>query len=134
MRLFVIFIFLCVLGAIGCSTTNIARRGVFIDENTIVKGMSRDEVLSILGAPIESNILENNNRKEFFRLEQGDTTGGKVAKGAAATVLAIGTLGISEFVTNPVTKKRGIVSVAVWYDQDEKVIKTHLIKAKKRNL
>lgn len=134
MKLFAIFTLLFVLGTIGCSTSNIVKRGVYVDENTIVKGMSRDEVLSILGAPIESKELENNNFKDFFRLEQGDTSGAKFAKGFGSTVLAIGTLGLSEFIANPVTKKRGIISLAVWYDQDERVIKTQLIKAKKRHL
>ncbi len=134
MRLFktfiAIFTILFVAGSIGCSTANIARRGIYVDENTIEKGMSRDEVLSILGAPIESRSLENNKTKDFFKLEQGDTAGGKFAKGFASSVVAIGTHGISEFVTIPVTKKRADISVVVWYDQNEIVEKTQIIEAR----
>ncbi len=131
MRLLVMFVLMVMIGVTGCSTSNIAKRGIFIDENTVTKGMLRDEVLSILGAPIESKELDDGNIKDLFRSEQGDTGGGKVLKGTGSTLLAIGTLGISEFISNPVTKRRAIVSVAVWYDQNERVIKTQLIKAKK---
>ena len=127
-----IFTALSVTSSIGCSTAKIAKRGVYVDENTIKAGMSRDEVLSLLGAPIESQKLEGNKKKDFFRVEQGESTGGKVAKGFGTTVIAIGTLGLSEIVANPIAASRHNVSVAVWYNQNDIVEKSQIINVEKR--
>ena len=127
-----IFTALSVTSSIGCSTAKIAKRGVYVNENTIKAGMSRDEVLALLGAPIESQKLEGNKKKDFFRLEQGESTGGKVAKGFGTTVIAIGTLGLSEIVANPIAASRHNVSVAVWYNQNDIVEKSQIINVEKR--
>ncbi len=135
MRYFIVFIAifaaLSVTSSIGCSTAKIAKRGIYVDENTIKAGMSRHEVLSLLGAPIENQKLEGNKTKDFFRLEQGESTGGKIAKGFGTTVFAIGTLGLSEIVANPVAASRNNVSIAVWYNQNDIVEKSQIINTQK---
>ena len=126
-----IFTALSVIISAGCSTAKIAKRGIYVNEDTIKAGMSRDEVLSLLGAPIESQKLEGNKKKDFFRLEQGETTGGKIAKGFGTTLIAVGTLGISEIVANPVAASRHNVSLSVWYNQNDIVEKSQIINAEK---
>lgn len=126
-----IFTALSVIISTGCSTSKIAKRGIYVNEDTIKAGMSRDEVLSLLGAPIESQKLEGNKKKDFFRLEQGESTGGKVAKGFGTTLIAVGTLGLSELVANPVATSRGNVSISVWYNQNDIVEKSQIINAEK---
>ena len=69
---------------------------------------------------------------DLFRFEQEESTSGKVLKGTGTTLLAIWTLGLTEIIANPVTKKTDMVVFEVLYDEDERVETVNFIQLPKQ--
>lgn len=105
----------------GCSTANIAKRGEYIDNHSIQAGTPRLDILARFGQPLETKTDEKGRRFDLFRVEQGETTTGKVLKGAGTTITAIYTLGLSEIVADPVTKDQPKVIFETYYDSADRV-------------
>ncbi len=114
-------IILILLILIGCSTINIVKRGEYIDHKSIVKGTPRIDLISRFGRPVDAKLNEEGKRVDLFRVEQGETTSGKIAKGTGTAILAVGTLGLSEIVADPVTQDKPMVIFEVIYDKDDRV-------------
>jgi len=113
-------LFLCLLA--GCGFSHIVNRGEYIDDKSVVVGTPRKDLLSRFGAPLDtkkdpSGIVT----QDTFRVPQGESTGGKVAKGGGLLLLDIFTLGLAELVATPVTEGKDYVIFDVKYDNDERV-------------
>ena len=115
----------------SCSTSNIANRGEYIEQTTISKGLPRIDLLARFGSPIESKVNEDGKKVDLFRFEQGESTSGKVLKGTGTALLAVWTLGLTEIIANPVTKKTDMVVFEVLYDEDERVDTVNFIQLPK---
>ncbi len=117
------YVVLAILGLslVSCSTSNIANRGEYIDRKCILKGTPRIDLLVRFGGPIETKVNDDGKKVDMFRIEQGESTSGKVLKGTGSLILAVGTWGISEIVAHPVTKKTPMVIFEVTYDENEQV-------------
>lgn len=113
-------LFFCLLA--GCGFSHIVNRGEYIDDKSVVVGTPRQDLLSRFGAPIDtkkdpSGIVT----QDTFRVAQGSSTGGKVAKGGGLLLLDIATLGLAELVATPVTEGKEYVIFDVKYNNDERV-------------
>lgn len=115
----------------SCSTSNIANRGEYIDQKCIVKGTPRIDILARFGSPIETRVNDDGKKVDMFRIEQGENTSGKVLKGTGTLLLAVWTLGISEIVAHPVTKKTPMVIFEVLYDENERADTVNFIQLPK---
>jgi hypothetical protein len=115
----------------GCSTANIAKRGEYIDAKSIQNGTPRLDILARFGQPIETKTDEKGRKFDLFRVEQGETTTGKVLKGAGTTIAAWITLGLSEIVADPVTKDQPKVIFETYYDTRERVEEVKYIQIPK---
>lgn len=113
---------ICVVLLAGCGVSNIVNRGEYIDDKSVVVGAPRQDLLSRFGAPIDtkkdpSGIVT----QDTFRVTQGSSAGGKVAKGGGLLLLDIFTLGLSELIATPVTEGKEYVIFDVKYNNDERV-------------
>jgi len=113
------YLILVLLITIGCSTSNIVNRGEFITKTSVTKGLPRIDILARFGSPVETSV-RNGKKVDLFRIEQGESTSGKWIKGGGTLLLAIYTLGISEIIANPVTKKTEMIIFEITYDKDNK--------------
>jgi len=105
---------------VGCSASNIAQRGEYIDQQSIKVGTPRKSVLARFGAPADT-IVEDGTKVDVYRVVQGEKSGSKVAKATGTVILGVLTLGLSEIVADPVTKDKEYVSFEVFYDSDDRV-------------
>jgi hypothetical protein len=107
--------------SIGCGVKNITNRGEFIDRKSIPAGTPRKVLLGRFGRPVDTQKAPDGTEVDTFRVQQGETTEGKVAKAGGVLVLDILTFGLAEFVATPVTKKNYYIIFEVAYDRGEKV-------------
>ncbi len=114
----------------GCSTSNIANRGEYIEKDSFSKGMPRVDVLARFGRPVETK--EKKGRKvDLYRLEQGEKPLSKFVKGGLTAFLAVSTIGLSEIVADPVTQTMPVVVFEVYYDKNDRVEYVHFIQRPK---
>ena len=105
----------------SCSSVNIVSRGEYINHKSIIKGTPRVDLLARFGRPVDTKENEEGKKIDLFRVEQGETTSGKIAKGTGTAALAIGTLGLSEIIADPVTREKPMVIFEILYDKDDRV-------------
>jgi hypothetical protein len=77
--------------------------------------------MNLLKAYQEAKENEDGNKVDLYRVEQGEQGSGKVLKGVRTFVLAVGTLGLSEIIADPMTEDKQMVIFQVTYDKDERV-------------
>lgn len=117
------YVVLAILGLslASCSTANIVGRGEFIEQNSILKGVPRIDLLARFGSPIETKVNDDGRKVDLFRFEQGEKDGTKVIKGVGTFVLAVASLGLTEIIADPITKEKLMVIFEVTYDENEHV-------------
>lgn len=115
----------------SCSTSNIANRGEYIKQTSISKGLPRIDLLARFGSPIETKVNEDGKKVDLFRIEQGESTSGKILKGTGTALIAVWTLGLTELIANPITKKTDMVVFGVVYDENERVDTVNFIQLPK---
>jgi hypothetical protein len=115
---------------VGCSTSNIANRGEFIEKSSFSRGMPRVDVLARFGRPVETK-KKKGRKVDLYRVEQGEKPLAKFVKGGLSAFLAVSTIGLSEIVADPVTRTMPVVVFEVYYDNDEKVEYVHFIQRPK---
>lgn len=114
----------------GCSTSNIANRGEYIEKSSFSKGMPRVDVLARFGRPVETK-KKKGRKVDLYRLEQGEKALSKFVKGGLTAFLAVSTIGLSEIVADPVTQTMPVVVFEVYYDKNERVEYVHFIQKPK---
>jgi len=114
-----VFLFIGLL--MGCGVSNITNRGEYIDEQSFIIGGPRQDILARFGAPLESKKDENGCWTDLYRVAQGETTSGKIAKGSGLLILDVFTFGLAEIVATPTTRTKEYVLFEIKYDKDEKI-------------
>ena len=71
---------------------------------SIKVGTPRVDLLSRYGAPISTKENDKGLIIDIFRVPEGESTGGKVAKGVGLAIVGCLTWGLSEIAAHPVTK------------------------------
>jgi hypothetical protein len=127
LKVFVLIMFFVMA---GCSTSNIANRGEYIEKASFSKGMPRVDVLARFGRPVETK-KKKGRKVDLYRLEQGERPLSKFVKGGLSAFLAVSTIGLSEIVADPVTRTMPVVVFEVYYDKDERVEYVHFIQTPK---
>jgi len=61
---------------VGCSASNIAQRGEYIDQQSIKIGTPRSSVLARFGAPADT-IIKDGVKVDVYRVVQGERSGSK---------------------------------------------------------
>ena len=123
-----VVLIICVVLLAGCGFSNIVNRGEYIDDKSVVVGTPRQDLLARFGAPIDTKKGSSGIvTQDTFRVAQGESTGGKVAKGGGLLILDIFTLGLAELVATPVTEGKDYVIFDVKYDNDERVRESKII-------
>ena len=124
----IVLIFFLVMA--GCSTSNIANRGEYIEKSSFSRDMPRVDVLARFGRPIETK-RKKGRKVDLYRLEQGEKPLSKFVKGGLSAFLAVSTIGLSEIVADPVTRTMPVIVFEVYYDKDDKVEYVHFIQKPK---
>ncbi len=108
----------------GCSVGKAVNQPKAKDLSVLDVGTSRDRVLVELGQPVVSEKDADGNQTDFFKFIQGQHGAAKAGKGILYGALAVGTLGLSEVITNPIEGTAGAgkeMQVKVTYDGENKV-------------
>jgi hypothetical protein len=108
----------------GCSVGKAASGPKAKDLSVLDQGTSRDRVLGELGAPLVSELNEEGHKTDLFKFIQGQHGAARAGKGLLYGALAVGTLGLSEVVTNPIEGTAGAgkeMQVKVTYDANNRV-------------
>ncbi len=127
-----IFIVCCILLVFfvnGCATNRALNEEAPKDFNVLRNGTERDLVVAELGAPLPAT---ESDRCDLFCFVEG-SGGYKYLRAVGYGVLAIGTLGISETVTNPAEAAIGKdkIRLRVCYDEDKRVVSAEKLEAGK---
>lgn len=119
----------CVLNLTGCAAGRALNKPAEKDYDVLEVGTDRDLVRAELGQPMASAAGGN---CDIFAFEEG-SGGFKYLRAAGYSLLAVGTLGISEMVTNPVEAAVGNdkVRVRVCYDPQQNVSYSELLRVGK---
>lgn len=114
---------------VGCSAGRALNKQAEKDYDVLTVGTDRDLVRAELGQPLAS---VNAGDCDLFSFEEG-SGGLKYLRAAGYSLLAIGTLGISEIITNPVEAAVGNdkVRIRVCYDQVQHVSYAELLRVGK---
>lgn len=114
----------------GCSISKAASGPKAKDLSVLEKGTSRDTVILELGAPILSETNEAGDKTDLFKFVQGQHGAARAGKGLLYGVMAVGSLGLSELVTNPVegAASGAEMQIKVSYDQANKVKEVVFLK------
>jgi hypothetical protein len=121
--------FLFILLLSGCSASRALNKETPKDFNVLKNGTERDLVIAELGAPLPAT---ESNRCDLFSFVEG-SGGYKYLRAVGYSVLAIGTLGISETLTNPAEASIGKdkIRLRVCYDEDKRVVSAEKLEAGK---
>jgi len=113
----------------GCSAGRALNKQAEKDYDVLTVGTDRDLVRAELGQPLAS---VNAGDCDLFSFEEG-SGGLKYLRAAGYSLLAIGTLGISEIITNPVEASVGNdkVRVRVCYGQTQHVSYAEMLRVGK---
>lgn len=131
MRSNILWISLVVVALSGCSVSKAVNQPKAKDLSVLDAGTSRDRVLVELGAPVVSEKDPDGNQTDYFKFIQGQHGAAKAGKGLLYGALAVGTLGLSEVITNPVEGTAGAgkeMQVKVTYDGQNKVQLVDVLK------
>jgi len=126
--LIVCYIFLVLL-LNGCAANRALNREAPKDFNVLRNGTERDLVVAELGTPLPAT---EGHRCDLFCFVEG-SGGYKYLRAVGYSVLAIGTIGISEAVTNPAEAAIGKdrIRLRVCYDEDRRVVSAEKLEAGK---
>ena len=122
----VIFIF----SLSSCASTKAVTAPRMKDLSVLEIGTHRHIVLAELETPVHTEVKDGRTI-DIFRFIQGQHTALKAFKAVGYGVLAVGSFGVSELVTNPVegtVGKGSELQFRVIYDADEKVEQIHVLK------
>lgn len=131
MRSTILLVSLAMVLLSGCSVSKAVQQPKAKDLSVLNAGTSRDRVLVELGQPVVSEKDANGHQTDFFKFLQGQSGAAKAGKGLLYGALAVGTLGLSEVVTNPVEGTAGAgkeMQVKVTYDTQNKVEQVEVLK------
>jgi hypothetical protein len=115
----------------GCSVSKAVHQPKAKDLSVLNQGTLRDRVLVELGQPVVTEKDANGIPTDFFKFIQGQSGAAKAGKGLLYGALAVGTLGLSEVVTNPVEGTAGAgkeMQVKVTYDAQNHVQHVDVLK------
>ena len=115
----------------ACSVNKATSGPSYKDLSVLEVGNDRYAVLAELGEPVVSEKNDEGVLVDVFSFEQGNHEVFKGIKALGYGVLAVGTLGISELITNPVEGTLGKgskIQVTVKYDDSNKVTDVGVIK------
>lgn len=117
------------MGLSGCAAGRALDKPAEKDYDVLEVGTDRDLVRAELGQPMVSAVSSS---CDLFAFEEG-SGGFKYLRAAGYSLLAVGTLGISEMVTNPVEAAVGNdkVRVRVCYDQRQNVSYSEVLRVGK---
>jgi hypothetical protein len=121
--------FLLIVGGSGCAATRALNKESPKDFNVLKNGTERDLVISEFGPPLPAT---ENDRCDLFSFVEG-SGGYKYLRAVGYSILAIGTLGISETVTNPTEASIGKdkIRLRVCYDEAKRVVSVEKLEAGK---
>jgi hypothetical protein len=108
----------------GCSVGKATSGPKAKDLRVLEQGTPRDRVLLELGQPVVSENDESGHKVDLFKFVQGQHGAARAGKGLLYGALAVGTLGLSEVVTNPIEGTAGDgkeMQVKVVYDDTSRV-------------
>jgi len=142
----IIMIFAALVNIQSCSVSKTVKNPSYKDLSILKKGTDRAQIIAELGAPV-ATIKENGATVDVFKFKQGSHTTTKIVKGVGYTVLAIGTLGLSEAIMWPAETTLGAgsnIELKVVYDssyvidsvkiyRDDRWIKLSDLKATQQN-
>lgn len=114
---------LTLAGFQGCSVNKAIKNPSYKDLSILKPGTDRAQIIAELGAPV-ATIKENGDTVDIFKFKQGSHTTTKIVKGVGYTVLAIGTLGLSEVVLWPAETTLGSganIELKAVYDENSVV-------------
>ena len=116
----------CALNLAGCAAGRALNKPAEKDYDVLEVGTDRDLVRAELGQPMAA---AGGGNCDIFSFEEG-SGGLKYLRAAGYSLLALGTLGISEMVTNPVEASVGNdkVRVRVCYDAQQSVSYSELLR------
>lgn len=115
----------------GCSVVKATSGEKARDLSVLNIGTDRYVVLAELGEPVMSEKNQDGTRVDVFKFVQGQHGAAKAGKAFGYGLLAVGTLGISELVTNPVEGTIGggaEIQLKVAYDVGNKVSEVVVLK------
>jgi hypothetical protein len=112
----------CFLLLSGCAASRALNKDKMKDYSVLEKGTERDLVLAELGTPVIAGVSQGSNTNSFcdiFTFLEG-VSGAKYVRAVGYSVLAVGTLGLSEIITNPVESAIGDekIRLRVCYDEN----------------
>lgn len=113
----------------GCATSRSLSQPSTKDMEVLQVGTDRDLVRAEFGAPLPSSRGDN---CDVFAFEEG-STGWKYARAMGYSVLAVGTLGLSEIISNPIEESVGNdkIRLRVCYDNQQKVERVETLEVGK---
>ena len=112
----------CLIGILfsgGCSASRAINKESPKDFSILRNGTERDLVIAEFGTPLPAT----ENRCDLFSFEEG-SGGYKYLRAVGYSILAVGTLGLSETVTNPAEASIGKdkIHLRVCYDNEKRVV------------
>jgi len=121
--------FFFILGVGGCAASRALNKEQPKDFTVLKNGTERDLVIAELGTPLPAT---ENNRCDLFSFTEG-SGGYKYMRAVGYSVLAVGTLGISETFTNPAEASIGKdkIKLRVCYDEAKRVASAEKLEAGK---
>lgn len=131
MRRSILLVSIAVVVLSACSVSKAVHQPKAKDLSVLDVGTSRDRVLLELGQPVVSEKNADGNQMDYFKFIQGQHGAAKAGKGLLYGALAVGTLGLSEIVTNPVEGTAGAgkeMQVKVTYDPQNMVQLVDVLK------
>jgi len=115
----------------ACSTVKATQGPDRKDLSVLDIGTDRHRVLAELGKPVVTEKDQNNNTTDVFKFRQGLHGAAKAGKAIGYSLLAVGTFGLSEVVTNPAEGALGKgaeIQLKVVYDASNKVKEVVVLK------
>ena len=116
------------LSTFGCTASNIMSRGDVVNKEKITTQQTRRSVLATYGQPVESTRAEDGTRIDIFKVPQGEAAVSKGLKTFVSLIVSIGTLGLAEIITYPMSSMTKSVSFEVQYDEKDYVRSVIIIK------
>ena len=114
----------------ACSTQRALSAPEAKDLSILKSGTHRHSILAEFGSPLHNEKDKNGNNMDIFKFVQGQHVAAKAGKGVIYGLLAVGTFGISEIVTNPLEEAVGgaEMRIKINYDSSDVVSSIDVLK------